>query len=270
MTLQVENRADGGYNTLDICNSRAGVVSAGERMMRTNMGLNRMIGIVSLALLGLLGLAKSSVAQTPGGAWQFDVHVVQDSETASEINPIFDSGVMTITAATVAFDADNREHSFEVPIQDISKVTADAKLRGATITLKDGKFYGVNFWDEGRRHMSSPRSAKGFTEALTAAMTGQPGPPQPPAITRPKPSFAPIPPPTVPADVPGPPAKVVVGQTVDQVGAALGQPDRIDQHPSSGNAGDKVIWYYKGLTVTFVAGRVSAVEQPPVPTGIYQ
>jgi hypothetical protein len=47
---------------------------------------------------------------------------------------------------------------------------------------------------------------------------------------------------------------VHAGQTVDEVKALLGQPDKIE------NAGGKVIYSYTGLRVTFVNGKVSDVQ----------
>ena len=51
-----------------------------------------------------------------------------------------------------------------------------------------------------------------------------------------------------------PTATVELGQTPDQVKAALGAPTRI------ANLGPKVIYYYNGMKVTFKAGKVSDVE----------
>jgi hypothetical protein len=51
-----------------------------------------------------------------------------------------------------------------------------------------------------------------------------------------------------------PTATVELGQTPDQVKAALGAPKRI------ANLGPKVIYYYNGMKVTFKDGKVSAVE----------
>lgn len=52
----------------------------------------------------------------------------------------------------------------------------------------------------------------------------------------------------------GPPPSVELGQTPDQVKAALGQPTR------EANLGTKVIYYYNGMKVTFKNGKVSGVE----------
>jgi hypothetical protein len=45
-----------------------------------------------------------------------------------------------------------------------------------------------------------------------------------------------------------------MGQTTDQVTAALGAPTRI------ANLGPKVIYYYSGMKVTFKEGKVSDVQ----------
>ena len=51
-----------------------------------------------------------------------------------------------------------------------------------------------------------------------------------------------------------PPASVALGQTPDQVKAALGEPARV------ANLGPKVIYYYNGMKVTFNNGKVSDVQ----------
>ena len=53
---------------------------------------------------------------------------------------------------------------------------------------------------------------------------------------------------------PAQPASVELGQTTDQVTAALGAPTRI------ANLGPKVIYYYSGMKVTFKEGKVSDVQ----------
>jgi hypothetical protein len=50
------------------------------------------------------------------------------------------------------------------------------------------------------------------------------------------------------------PAEIAIGQTIDQVQAALGQPEKIV------NLGTKQIYVYKDLKVTFVSGKVSDVQ----------
>jgi hypothetical protein len=58
------------------------------------------------------------------------------------------------------------------------------------------------------------------------------------------------PPPTAPAS----PASVALGQTPDQVQATMGAPSRV------ANLGSKVIYYYNGMKVTFVNGKVADVQ----------
>lgn len=64
-------------------------------------------------------------------------------------------------------------------------------------------------------------------------------------------TMAPIAPPAAPA---GPPPTVAMGQTIDQVTAAFGQPTRVV------DLGVKKIYVYKDMKVTFKAGKVSDVE----------
>jgi hypothetical protein len=53
---------------------------------------------------------------------------------------------------------------------------------------------------------------------------------------------------------PAAPASIELGQTPDQVQAAMGAPSRV------ANLGPKVIYYYSGMKVTFVNGKVSDVQ----------
>jgi hypothetical protein len=60
--------------------------------------------------------------------------------------------------------------------------------------------------------------------------------------------------PDAPAPPPAQPASIELGQTTDQVQAALGAPTKI------ANLGPKVIYYYSGMKVTFKEGKVSDVQ----------
>jgi hypothetical protein len=57
-----------------------------------------------------------------------------------------------------------------------------------------------------------------------------------------------------PAPIAPPPAEISVGQTVDQVEAALGQPK------SKVNLGPKKIYVYDNMKITFKDGKVSDVQ----------
>jgi hypothetical protein len=62
-------------------------------------------------------------------------------------------------------------------------------------------------------------------------------------------------PPSQPADQPAaPPKTIAVGQTIDQVVAILGQPQKIV------NLGPKVMYYYPDMKVIFVNGKVADVQ----------
>ena len=95
----------------------------------------------------------------------------------------------------------------------------------------------------------------GPVQADAAPQTATPDAAPPAAQAQPAAPMAPIPPPPPPTDAPAaPPAEVKVGQTPDQVTAALGQPQQIF------NVGTKMIYKYKSLKVTFVDGKVSDIE----------
>jgi hypothetical protein len=86
-------------------------------------------------------------------------------------------------------------------------------------------------------------------------------PAQPPASPSPAPatqavnSLAPIAPPPPPADTPpAPPKTIALGQTVDQVVATFGQPQKVVK------LGAKEIYVYSDMKVTFVNGKVSDVQ----------
>lgn len=80
-----------------------------------------------------------------------------------------------------------------------------------------------------------------------SAANGGPSTPDPPAVIPP--------PPPPPTDEPvAPPTTTSLGQTTAQVTANLGKPDKIDKH------GTTQIYHYPNLTVTFVGGKVTAVE----------
>jgi hypothetical protein len=104
-----------------------------------------------------------------------------------------------------------------------------------------------------------------ISHVFAAADAGAPAqapvsdPTPPPAVqTQPNTPMAPIAPPPPPPDAApapaAPPAEVKLGQTTDQVTAALGTPVQIF------NLGAKVVYKYKSLKVTFVNGKVTDIE----------
>jgi len=81
-----------------------------------------------------------------------------------------------------------------------------------------------------------------------AAPSVNPAPPTPLVDAPP----AAIPPPPPPPDQP--PPTIEIGQTVDQVVAMLGQPQKVAK------VGAKQIYFFKDLKVTFTSGKVSDIE----------
>jgi hypothetical protein len=100
--------------------------------------------------------------------------------------------------------------------------------------------------DGGKQGQQAPAAAAGAPAA--APPVAEPAAPAQAAL----PDIAPPPP---PVDQPAaPPATVSLGQTPDQVIAALGQPQKIVKLPK------KETYYYKDLKVIFTAGKVSDVQ----------
>ena len=89
--------------------------------------------------------------------------------------------------------------------------------------------------------------------ATNAAPAGNASAPaqQPPAEAPPAEIAPPPPPPDAPT---APPAEVSIGQTPDQVVAALGEPTK------KAKVGTKEIYYYKDMKVIFVNGKVKDVQ----------
>ncbi len=106
--------------------------------------------------------------------------------------------------------------------------------------------------DSGTGAQSSQPAAPAAAAAPPPAAAPAPIPPPPPPADAAPP---PIPPPPPPSDQPAaPPKSISLGQTVDEVVAAFGQPEKKAQ------LGNKQIFYYKDLKVTFVNGKVSDVQ----------
>jgi hypothetical protein len=104
----------------------------------------------------------------------------------------------------------------------------------------------------------SAPSVEDFVKTVSEVITVQPaddsGQPAQAAASAaaPAPAFMPDTPPPPPSDTP--PPTIALGQTKDQVTAALGQPTR------RAKVGVKEIFFYKDQKVTFTNGKVSDVE----------
>ena len=87
--------------------------------------------------------------------------------------------------------------------------------------------------------------------APAAAAPAAAAQPAPAPVTPAEPAMAPIPPPPPP---PADPKSIAIGQTTDQVVAAMGQPEKIVK------LGTKEIYYYKDMKVTFVSGKMTDAQ----------
>jgi hypothetical protein len=86
----------------------------------------------------------------------------------------------------------------------------------------------------------------------TPAAVGSVAAPAPASVPAP---MADVAPPPAPVDLPPPvPPTIALGQTMDQVTAAFGQPLKVAK------LGAKTIFYYKDMKVTFTDGKVTNVE----------
>jgi len=95
-------------------------------------------------------------------------------------------------------------------------------------------------------------SVDDFVKTVSEVMTIQPADDNGQPAQAAAPAFTPDTPPPPPSDVP--PPTIALGQTTDQVTAALGQPTR------TAKVGVKEIFFYKDQKVTFNNGKVSDVE----------
>jgi hypothetical protein len=103
----------------------------------------------------------------------------------------------------------------------------------------------------------APSDDKGGDNAQSAPGAGQqpaPAPSQAEAPPAAPPAEAPPPPIEAPPPPPAEPVSINIGQTIDQVVAALGQPVK------KAKIGTKDIYYYKDLKVIFVNGKVTDVQ----------
>jgi hypothetical protein len=121
------------------------------------------------------------------------------------------------------------------------------------IKIQGDKLY-LNGTAELVRQGGSPASAPDAAQAAAPApapMQEIAPPPPPSDAPAPMPAIAPPPPPPAAAAVP---PTISLGQTMNQVTAAFGEPLKV------ANLGGKSIFYYKDMKVTFINGKVSNVE----------
>jgi hypothetical protein len=121
--------------------------------------------------------------------------------------------------------------------------------------LPDNRFSGSLKFPIAKGSQPTPDEMAALVAEVIGVDGAAPSAPAPAAPAAPQQALAPIPPPPPPPDQPAaPPPTVSLGQTKDQVIAALGQPVRVAL------VGTKQILYYKGLKVTLVNGKVTDVQ----------
>jgi hypothetical protein len=232
--------------------------------MSNGITIGRILGLPAITWLGLLYIVSASpyLAQTPPGVARFRVEWAGYDNNIGR--GVFTVGVMTVSAAGVSFEANDGSPGFEFPLEEILQVKKADPLRilmfGTSIDKhlhielrkRKGGYSNRNYNlyvkdDNGHGAQVGP-----VIQAITAAMKAQQATGGRPAT--PSPENQVPPPPTASAIV-------IVGQTPDQVKTTLGQPDRIDPPSSSSKVSNQIVWFYRSLTVTFVDGKVSSVQQ---------
>jgi hypothetical protein len=120
------------------------------------------------------------------------------------------------------------------------------KRDGVTFRLYSDPYGAIRYYgdlkfpfDKGSTPASDEALAR-ISEALTAQPVDTTGTRTPIAGDQPSP--------------PSEPVRIDVGHTIDQVVAVLGQPER------TANVGNKQLYFYKDLKITFVDGKVSDVQ----------
>jgi hypothetical protein len=161
----------------------------------------------------------------------------------------------------IEFKTENKEPSviFELFTDAVNDVRYKGALRfplpkGATEDQVDklvAEVFKVQPADDAQQPADSGTKGQPAAGGAQAAVPPVAAPPAPaPAAALPD-----IPPPPPPVDQPAaPPTTVSLGQTPDQVIAALGQPQKIVKLTK------KETFYYKDLKVIFTAGKVSDVQ----------
>lgn len=164
----------------------------------------------------------------------------------------------------IEFKNENKEQSvvFELFTDAVNDVRYKGALKfplskGATEDQVDklvAEVFKVQPAEDSKDSKQQADGGKQGQQAPAAAPAAVPPVAEPPAPAQAA-ALPDIPPPPPPADQPAPPpATVSLGQTPDQVIAALGQPQKIVK------LAKKETYYYKDLKVIFTAGKVSDVQ----------
>jgi len=203
--------------------------------------------------LGKIGRFGSFI---PGvGAAAASTAGTADSQSGSAPRTYVKGEKMWVTKIDVKMDDKQPAVIFELFTDAVNDVRYKGSLKfpfpkGATDDQVD-KLVAEVFTVQPQEDAKDQKQAPAGQQAAAPAAAQAPAAPAAPAQA----ALPDIPPPPPPADEPAaPPATVALGQTPDQVIAALGQPQKIVK------LAKKQTYYYKDLKVIFTDGKVSDVQ----------
>jgi hypothetical protein len=164
---------------------------------------------------------------------------VPDSKTNTSDTRYFNKGEK-VYSSSIAVDVKNEKISFGIVACDTCNQTSPPTYYKSEVDFQFAKGYLET------ADVSKVEDTIGEVFAIDTSTPGTEA--QQPAAQPEQPTQA------QPAPAQAPPVSIQLGQTVDQVVAALGQPEK------TVNLGSKQIYVYKDLKVTFVNGKVSDVQ----------
>jgi len=164
---------------------------------------------------------------------------VPDSKTNTSDTRYFNKGEK-VYPSNIAVDMKNEKISFGVVACDTCNKTDPPTYYKSEVDFQFAKGYLET------ADVSKVEDTIGEVFAIDTSNSGSEA--QQPAAQPEQPAQA------QPAPAQAPPASIQLGQTIDEVVAVLGQPEKMV------NLGSKQIYVYKDLKVTFVNGKVSDVQ----------
>lgn len=199
---------------------------------------------------GILGVAPISVVTCPARYQDGELHAPGGfCSTMVKQSSRFFQNAEKVYPAKIDLNLKKEQISFHVVACDSCNGVDPPTFYKAEVVFQFGKGY-----------LETATPAQVMDTISQVLVADNAAPQQPPAASPAAAPAAPvveappaaIPPPPPPADQP--PPTIEIGQTVDQVVAMLGQPMRVAK------VGDKQIYFYKDLKVTFNGGKVSDVQ----------
>jgi len=205
--------------------------------------VRRFGGLPGISSIPGVGTAASTAAGAAGGSRDFvngeKLYVTQITVDRGKDGIVFD------LISDAYGDAGRFKGSLRFQFSKGTVGSADL----ATVDQTIGQVFKIQPPDDAAADKSNAQQpAANNAPAQPAASAAPP----PAAADAPPPPIAPPPPPA--DEPPAPPKSIDLGQTKDQVVASFGQPER------TAKVGNKEIYFYKDLKVTFVGGKVTDVQ----------